>query len=41
MTTNSVSYNRKKSNRLTLAELRIARETEGRIDADWCDGVKW
>ena len=33
--------NRKKSNRLTLAELRIAREAEGRIDEKWYGEVKW
>ena len=33
--------NRKKSNRLTLAELRIARVAEGRIDTDWYECVKW
>ena len=33
--------NRKKSNKLTLAELRIAREAEGRIDEDWYEEEKW
>ena len=33
--------NRKKSNKLTIAELRIAREAEGRIDEDWYEEEKW
>ena len=33
--------NRKKSNKLTLHELRIARAAEGRIDADWWEEEKW
>ena len=33
--------NRKKSNKLTLGELRIAREEDGRIDADWYEEAKW
>ena len=33
--------NRKKSNKLTLHELRIARAAEGRIDADWWEDAKW
>ena len=33
--------NRKKSNKLTLHELRIARAAEGRIDTDWWEEEKW
>ena len=33
--------NRKKSNQLTLYQLREARAEEGRIDADWYEEVKW
>ena len=33
--------NRKKSNKMTLAELRIARDSEGRMDADWYADEKW
>ena len=33
--------NRKKSNRLTLTKLRQARASEGRMDTDWYEEVKW
>ena len=33
--------NRKKSNKLTLGELRSARAAEGRMDEDWYAEVKW
>ena len=33
--------NRKKSNKLTLTELRQARAAEGRMDADWYEEEKW
>ena len=33
--------NRKKSNKLTIAELRIARAAEGRMDLEWWEKVKW
>ena len=33
--------NRKKSNKLTLHQLREARASEGRMDADWYEEEKW
>ena len=33
--------NRKKSNKLTIAELRIARAAEGRMNEEWWEKVKW
>ena len=33
--------NRKKSNKLTLHELRMARAAEGRMDAEWYEEEKW
>ena len=33
--------NGKKSNKLTLAELRIARADEGRMDAEWWEDKQW
>ena len=33
--------NRKKSNKLTLHELRLARVDEGRMDMDWWEVERW
>ncbi len=33
--------NRRKSNKLTLVELRRVRVDEGRVDADWWEEAKW
>ena len=33
--------NRKKSNKLTIAELRVARVDEGRMNMEWWDEQRW